>query len=229
MLTALALALAVPAHAVEPADAAPAEVSVRGGESVKVRSHQRRKPGAVSARHSVTLAPFRAAWPALHARYELRLNPRWGLDVAAGTGTYSPTAAKVAGAVLAVNIPDLSITELEAATSAYVGGRFARGVQLGLTVRRQVATGTVSTGSDSGVGTFSDVRVAATTIGPHVGIKRVAKSGLTFQARVGGGWMFADATAATVATIGELGVPLPLAYAYSGPMVFGNAGIGWSF
>lgn len=199
--------------------------------TVQARRHRTADRAKVTARHSITLSPFRATWPALHARYELRLTPHLGVDVAAGTGSWNPVSARVVSAVTGTTMPDVSITEVEAAVSTYVAGRFARGVQLGLTARRQVASSDVVWGTDPSTGASTSTAFAAKTaiVGPHLGLKRVGQKGLTFQARVGGGWMFADASATTVVSAGDTSLPLPLVQAYSGPMVFGNMGIGYSF
>ena len=212
--------------------AGPSE-SVRSDDTVTVRGRARRKAekARITARHSLTISPFRATWPAFHGRYEKRLTPHLGADVAVGFGSWNPLSARVVNALTATEMPDVSMREVEGGLSAYVGGRFARGMQLGMTVRRQVATSEVVWGVDptTGASTTTNFEARATTVGPHLGLKRVGKRGLTFQARVGGGWMFADAEANTELAVADSSALLPMTRGYSGPMVFGNMGIGYSF
>lgn len=224
-MTLLALATFAGSVALAAPDAPAETVHVSG------RRHRKAERAKVTARHSITIDPFRATWPAFHGRYELRLTPHLGVDVAAGTGTYNPLALRTATALTGTELPDLQLTEFEGAMSVYVGGRFARGVQLGVTARKQTATADVVWLEDetTGASSASAVNLASTTIGPHLGLKRVGKKGLTFQARVGAGWAMASASAVTVMSAEGAALPIPLATSYTGPTVFGNAGIGWSF
>ena len=229
----MSLSCLVPLVGMAVAAQVPDPPAVSSGDTVSVRgrTHRKAQHTRVSARHSITVSPFRATWPAFHGRYELRLTPHLGVDIAGGGGRWNPLSARVVDALTETDIPDVTMREVEGAVSAYVGGRFARGTQLGLTVRRQVAESEVVWGvdPDTGASTTTALEARATTVGPHLGIKRVGKRGLTFQARVGAGWVFADAEANTELAVADASLLLPMAQGYAGPMVFGNMGIGYSF
>ena len=236
-LAALALAAALPAQASEaaslPGAAPPRTAEARPqskGSDSSVRLNQRKRKGKSSAsdRHSVTLAPFRTTWPAAHIRYELRLRPKLGLDLGAGFGQWRPMAVRVAGNLTGIEVPDIDIKELEAALSTYPAGRFNGGMQLGVTVRQQWASTAVATSTGAGLA-MANATATVFTVGPHIGVKKIWPSGFTLQARVGGGYAVANADVAAVAMFGPLLGTEEVGGSYGGPIVFGSAGLGWSF
>jgi hypothetical protein len=225
---ALALALALPATAATPASARPAAQGSDSSVRIDQKKHRKGKEGTSARRHSLTLAPFRTSWPAAHLRYELRLRPKLGIDLGAGFGRWRPMAVRVAGNIADIDIPDIDLVEMEAAINTYPAGRFHRGMQLGLTVRQQWASTTVAT-SSGGALAMADAQARVFTVGPHIGVKRIWPSGFTLQARVGGGYAVANADVDAVAMFGPLLGTEQVGGSYGGPIVFGNAGIGWSF
>ncbi len=225
--TAAAAPTAAPSPAAEvPAAAAPAS---EDGRTVRVsqKKHQR-GPDSQRDRHSLTLAPFRTSWPAVHLRYEARLRPKLGLDLAAGMGQWRPMAVRVASNLTDVDIPEISLKEAEVALSTYPAGHFDRGMQLGVTVRHQWASTAAATTS---MGAIAAAQATATvfTVGPHIGLKRIWNSGFTLQARVGAGYAMANADVEAVAMFGPMLGTEQLGGSYGGPIVFGSAGLGWSF
>lgn len=227
--TALALALALPAAAT-PAPEPPGQARPAADNTVRIdkKKHSKSRESTSARRHSLTLAPFRTSWPAAHVRYELRLRPKLGIDLGAGFGRWRPMAVRVAGNIADIDVPDIDLVEVEAAVNTYPAGRFHRGMQLGLTVRQQWVSTSVATTS-GGALAMADASASVFTVGPHIGAKRVWPSGFTLQARVGAGYAVANADVDAVAMFGPLLGTEQVGGSYGGPIVFGNAGIGWSF
>lgn len=227
MITA-ALALALPAIAATPASARPAAQGSDSSVHIDQKKHSKSREGTSARRHSLTLAPFRTSWPAAHVRYELRLRPKVGIDLGAGFGRWRPMAVRVAGNLADIDVPDIDLVEMEAALNTYPAGRFHRGMQLGLTVRQQWVSTSVATAS-GGALAMANAQASVFTVGPHIGAKRIWPSGFTLQARVGAGYAIATADVDAVAMFGPLLGTEQVGGSYGGPIVFGNAGIGWSF
>lgn len=196
--------------------------------TIRQESKKSGKNGGAGKAHSLTLAPFKTTWPAVHIRYEGRLTPKLGVDLAAGIGQWNPISLRVATGITGVNVPDISIKELEGALSFYPAGHFHRGMQLGVTVRHQWASSSITAGTPGAMASgTADATVF--TVGPHIGWKRIWSSGFTAQMRVGAGYISASASVAAVGMVGPFLASDEVGGSYGGPMVFGSAGVGWSF
>ena len=141
---------------------------------------------AENVEQSVTVNPFRATWPALDARYEKKLGDNQGAYGRIAAGKYNPLALRALSFAM-----KQSGEELNVAGSLFgVGGgynyyfkSFDRGWFGGMAAEVNRTSTTLEYQGASLAVTATDF-----SLGPVIGWKRVADSGLTFSWELGAGY-----------------------------------------